>query len=285
MDSQKINVAILGSGVMATGILQVMSCAEVVSQVAIIARNSSSSKKCIERCYAQLQRLVDKGRLSNEALNSAKEKIKEASLVDVGSYDFVIEAVSEEFKVKESILSAINPHLTDKTIVASNTSSISITALGGLLTKPENIVGLHFFNPAPLMKLVEVVPGYQTSDTTLEKSKQLVESIQKEPVTVNDSPGFIVNRMVIPMINEAVCILASGNASREAIDSAMKLGAHHPMGPLELSDLIGNDVTLSIMDTLFSETQDSKYRAHPLLRKMVRAGYVGRKVSKGFYYY
>jgi 3-hydroxybutyryl-CoA dehydrogenase len=170
-------------------------------------------------------------------------------------------------------------------IIASNTSSLSITAFSSLFPIPKNVVGLHFFNPAPVMELVEIVVGHVSCDLVINQLKEFTSKLGKSPVVVNEAPGFVVNRMLIPMINEAVSILAEGVASAEDIDRAMKFGAHHPMGPLALADLIGNDVNLSIMETLYKETGDPKYRAHPLLRKMVRANHLGRKTKKGFFEY
>jgi 3-hydroxybutyryl-CoA dehydrogenase len=240
----------------------------------------------MDTCVTNLERLVKKGRLDESALLSAKKKVHLVTdLKNVRDVDLVIEAISECYEAKLSFIDQVAEYLTDKTIFATNTSSLSITALSSKLPKPENVVGLHFFNPAPVMELVEVVQGFVTSEMVVTKMQEFASRLGKSPVLVNEGPGFVVNRMLIPMINEAICILADDVASKEDIDKSMMLGAHHPMGPLKLSDLIGNDVVLSIMDTLYQETGDTKYRANPLLRKMVRANYLGRKTKQGFYSY
>jgi len=185
--------------------------------------------------------------------------------------DIIIEAVIEDINVKKDIFKKLDGICDSDTILATNTSSLSITELAAVTKRPEKVIGMHFFNPAPIMKLVEVVRGLSTSNETFDK--------------VKDTAGFAVNRILIPMINEAICVLSEGTASKEDIDESMKLGANHPMGPLELSDFIGNDVVLAIMEILYRETGDSKYRPCPLLRKMVRAGCVGKKENKGFYSY
>ena len=183
------------------------------------------------------------------------------------------------------LFSKLAEFINESVIVASNTSSLSITAFASVLPNPKNVVGLHFFNPAPIMELVEIIVGHETALAIIEQLQTLTKNLGKVPVVVQEAPGFVVNRMLIPMINEAVSILAEGVANADDIDKAMKFGAHHPMGPLALADLIGNDVNLSIMETLYSETGDPKYRAHPLLRKMVRANHLGRKTKKGFFEY
>ena len=188
-------------------------------------------------------------------------------------------------QVKSDVFSKLNSICGENTIFASNTSSLSITEIANASGRPDKFIGMHFFNPAPVMKLVEIIKGVYTSDETFNACKELALNIGKDPVTVIESPGFVVNRILIPMINEAICVLSEGIASAEDIDKAMKLGANHPMGPLSLSDLIGNDVVLAIMNVLYTETGDSKYRACPLLKKMVRAKLLGRKTGKGFFDY
>ncbi|KEI08724.1 3-hydroxybutyryl-CoA dehydrogenase, partial [Clostridium sp. K25] len=197
--------------------------------------------------------------------------------------DLVVEAAIENMEIKKQIFSELDNICKEETILASNTSSLSITEVASATNRPEKVIGMHFFNPAPVMKLVEVIRGMATSKETFDTIKEISEAIGKEPVEVAEAPGFVVNRILIPMINEAVGILAEGIASAEDIDTAMKLGANHPMGPLALGDLIGLDVCLAIMDVLYKETGDSKYRAHTLLRKYVRAGYLGRKSGRGFH--
>ena len=199
--------------------------------------------------------------------------------------DLYIEAVSEDINIKKDIFKRLNSILPEHAIVATNTSSLSVTELSMCIDSSDRFIGIHFFNPISVMNLVEVVVGLSTSSETLNKAKKIISDMDKTAVVVNDSPGFIVNRMLIPMINEAIGIYAEGIASKQDIDNAMKLGANHPIGPIALADFIGTDVCLSIMETLHAETGDSKYRAHPLLRKTVRAGFLGRKVKRGFYEY
>lgn len=199
--------------------------------------------------------------------------------------DFVIEAVAENIEVKKDVFAKASEHIDSHTVFASNTSSLSITEIASVAKYKQNVIGLHFFNPAPIMGLNEVVSGMLTSDSTRTFAFKLSSMLGKQPVLVNEAPGFIVNRMLIPMINEAIGVLAEGVASAEDIDAAMKNGANHPIGPLSLADMIGNDICLSIMEVLHNETGDPKYRAHPLLRKMVRANKLGRKSGSGFFDY
>ena len=242
---------------------------------------------------------ASEGRL-NKGLDKqvAKGKMDEAKKADILAHmtfttdlnmaadaDLVVEAAIENLDIKKSIFTDLDKICKPETILASNTSSISITAIAAATKRPDKFIGMHFFNPATVMKLVEVIRGAHTSDETCATITELSKAIGKEPVEVNEAPGFVVNKILVPMINEAVDLLYTGVASAEGIDTAMKLGANHPMGPLALGDLIGLDVCLAIMDTLFSETHDPKYRASLLLRKMVRAGKLGRKTGIGFYDY
>ena len=242
---------------------------------------------------------ASEGRL-NKGLDKqvAKGKMDEAKKADILAHmtfttdlnmaadaDLVVEAAIENLDIKKSIFADLDKICKPETILASNTSSISITAIAAATKRPDKFIGMHFFNPATVMKLVEVIRGAPTSDETCATITELSKAIGKEPVEVNEAPGFVVNKILVPMINEAVDLLYTGVASAEGIDTAMKLGANHPMGPLALGDLIGLDVCLAIMDTLFSETHDPKYRASLLLRKMVRAGKLGRKTGIGFYDY
>jgi 3-hydroxybutyryl-CoA dehydrogenase len=281
-----MKIIIIGSGAMASGISQVCVQANFIEQVIIVGRSAIKLENLNSLLVKGLTKLKKRGKLSSECFEAALAKISlsiEYNVIE--GADLVIEAVSEDYSIKRSVLSKVSPYVSSKTVVATNTSSLSITDLSNELAYPEMFIGLHFFNPAPLMELIEIVIGLQTSIDTKEFAAKFATDIHKVPVIVNEAPGFIVNRMLIPMINEAIGILSEGVATKEDIDKAMKCGSHHPMGPLELADLIGNDVTLSIMDTLHKEMGDSKYRAHPLLRKMVRAGYLGRKSKKGFYPY
>lgn len=241
------------------------------------------AKKGQNRIANGLQKRVDRGKLEQEAANQVNARISIGSLEDCKECDLVVEAVLEEMTVKKDIFKILDSIVKPETIFASNTSSLSITELAQGLNRP--FIGMHFFNPAPVMKLVEVIPGLSTPPEVVNRVTEIAQKLGKTPVEVKESAGFVVNRILIPMINEAVGILAEGTASVEGIDTAMKLGANHPMGPLELGDLVGLDVCLAVMEVLFEETKDSKYRPHPLLRKMVRGGKLGRKSGAGFYQY
>lgn len=281
-----MEVSIIGSGTMATGITQVLCLSSEVSKVNLIARTEEKALASKSVCAKNISRLARKGKISGEQASSASEKLYcNAELAAVVNSDLIIEAIVEDFTSKMELFSKLAEFIGESVIIASNTSSLSITAFASVLPNPQNVVGLHFFNPAPIMELVEIVVGHETNPTIVDKLQTLTKALGKAPVVVQEAPGFVVNRMLIPMINEAVSILAEGVATAEDIDKAMKFGAHHPMGPLALADLIGNDVNLSIMETLYSETGDPKYRAHPLLRKMVRANHLGRKTKKGFFEY
>lgn len=279
-------ITLVGSGVMSAGICQVLVSANISVQVNIVARSIDKGEALKSQVIKQLRRLVSKGKLEQVDADNAAESIHLHDTYEVcKNSDIVIEAISEDFTAKLELFGQLAEHIGKDTIVATNTSSLPITAFASVLPNPNNVIGLHFFNPAPLMELVEIVSGHETDAELVTQMCEFTQSLGKKPVIVNEAPGFVVNRMLIPMINEAVCILAEGVATAEDIDKAMKYGAHHPMGPLALADLIGNDVNLSIMDTLYKETGDPKYRAHPLLRKMVRANYLGRKTKQGFYKY
>jgi 3-hydroxybutyryl-CoA dehydrogenase len=239
-----------------------------------------------ERVVKDLERDVEKNRLTEEEREKALSRLKTTTLVsDLGGADFIVEAVTEDFEAKAGAFRAIEPHCGQGVIFASNTSSISITRLASTTQRPDRFIGLHFFNPVAVMKLVEIVPGLQTSPETADKAVKLVESVGKTSVRVNDYPGFISNRLLMPMINEAVYCLMESLADAKGIDDVMKLGMNHPMGPLELADLIGLDVCLDIMKVLYESFRDSKFRPCPLLEKMVNAGRLGRKTGQGFYQY
>lgn len=283
---QKLKISVIGAGTMGKGIVQVLAQANQVSSIVWKGKSPEILQNALVDLEVLWGRLVAKKRLDTE---SASRFIRKIQLTD--DYDAltgsrcIIEAVSENIDAKRKLFAQMATVADEETILASNTSSLSITELASLTAHPANVVGLHFFNPAPVMKLTEVIAGLTTSQDTLDWAMEFARQLGKDPVLVNEAPGFIVNRMLIPMINEAVGILAEGVASAEEIDKAMRLGANHPIGPLALADLIGNDVNLSIMETLHNETGDSKYRAHPLLRKMVRANRLGRKTGHGFFKY
>ncbi|MBP1736458.1 MAG: hbd1 [Oscillospiraceae bacterium] len=277
-------VYMIGAGVMGTDIAQLLLLNGYEVFIRDIAQEYLDKAK--SRMEKSLGKLAEKGKLTQEQKNSALSRLTlTLELNDAADCDLVIEAIVESAAIKKDIFKTLDGLCKPETILASNTSSISITELAGAVKRQDRFIGMHFFNPATVMKLVEVIKGAKTSQETFDTIYKLSEEIGKEPVEVNDGPGFVVNKILVPMINEAICVLGDGIASAEAIDKAMKLGANHPMGPLALSDLIGNDVVLHIMDTLYQETGDPKYRAHLLLRKMVRAGELGKKAGKGFYTY
>ena len=233
-----------------------------------------------------LDKLVSKGKLDEAGKKAITDKLTFTTDLNLAAdADLVVEAAIENLDIKKGIFAELDKICKPETILASNTSSISITAIAAATKRPDKFIGMHFFNPATVMKLVEVIRGAHTSDETTSTIIELSKAIGKEPVEVNEAPGFVVNKILVPMINEAADLLYTGVASAEGIDNAMKLGANHPMGPLALGDLIGLDVCLAIMDTLYNETHDPKYRASLLLRKMVRAGKLGRKTGEGFFNY
>ncbi len=278
------NVFVVGAGTMGLDIAQVFCTAGFPVTVydmtdEIIARSRARLEKGLDKRVA-------KGKITEEQKAAVLNGIEFTTQYDNAKHaDLVIEAIIESVEVKKTVFRNLDSICPPETVFATNTSSISITEIAAATARPDRCIGMHFFNPATVMKLVEVIRGMATSDETFTAVYELSKAIGKTPVEVSEAPGFVVNRILIPMVNEAVGLVAEGVASPEDIDTAMKLGANHPMGPLALGDLIGLDVVLAIMDTLFNETKDSKYRAHPLLKKMVRANLLGRKTGKGFYEY
>jgi 3-hydroxybutyryl-CoA dehydrogenase len=233
-----------------------------------------------------LQRAVDKGKKSRDEADAVLSRIKgTTSIEDFSGVDFVIEAVVENMDLKKELYKKLDAVCKSGTILASNTSGLSITEMAAATGRPQKVVGMHFFNPVPVMKLVEVIRGFDTDDETFDLTMELSRKLGKEPIAVKEAPLFAVNRILVPMINEAAFVLMEGIASAEDIDRGMMLGANHPIGPLALGDLVGLDVLLAVMETLYRETADSKYRPCPLIRKLVRAGHFGRKTGRGFYTY
>ncbi len=277
-------VGVIGAGQMGSGIAHVVALSGYA--VAINDLKKESFDKGIEAVTKNMARQVSKGLITEEKRDQALERITFAPTLEAfGDCDLVIEAATEDEALKHKIFAALCPHLKPTAMLASNTSSISITRLASNTDRPEDFIGMHFMNPVPLMELVELIRGIATEDETFSTAKVFVESLGKTTAVSEDFPAFIVNRILLPMINEAVYTLYEGVGTVEAIDKAMKLGAHHPMGPLELADFIGLDTCLSVMQVLYEGLSDSKYRPCPLLVKYVEAGWLGRKTKRGFYDY
>lgn len=278
------NVGVIGAGTMGNGIAQV--CAAAGFQVILIDINEVALERALQTIDRSLERLVQKDKLNNEDKQQALGNIHTSTeLSALASADLVIEAASEAEQVKLSLIRQVDEIVSEQAIIATNTSSISITRLASASRKPERVIGMHFFNPVPVMALVELIGGLQTNETTRQAATEFVTAIHKTAISVRNSAGFAVNRILVPMINEAVFVLQEGIASAEDIDLGMRLGCSHPIGPLALADLIGLDTLLAVMDVFYTSFNDSKYRPAPLLREMVEAGYLGRKSGQGFYYY
>ena len=277
-------VAVVGAGTMGNGIAQVFaSCG---SDVMLVDMSSDALDRGVAAIEKSLGRVVKKDRMSQADADAALARVsKSTSLEDLSNESLVIEAVSERKEIKASVFETLDRVTKDDAILATNTSSISITEIAAHTGRADKVIGMHFMNPVPVMKLVEVIRGHETSDATTDVVMRASRALGKEPVEANDYPGFVSNRVLMPMINEAVFCLMEGVATREGIDTVMKLGMAHPMGPLTLADLIGLDVCLDILEVLHRGLGDDKYRPCPLLRRMVAAGCLGRKSGKGFYEY
>ncbi len=279
-----MKVSVIGGGTMGNGIAHVF--AQNGNDVNLIDLDQASLDRAMAFIEKNLGRQVKKERISQDDATATLGRLNPVTDIEVAAdSNLVVEAVFESFEVKQQIFSTLDGACGPDTILASNTSSISLTKIAGTTGRADRVIGMHFMNPVPMMKLVEIICGQATSPATLEFATQTAKDLGKVPVTVQDYPGFIANRLLMPMINEAAYCLMEGVADREAIDTVMKLGMAHPMGPLTLADFIGLDICLDIMEVLYEGFGDSKYRPCPLLRRMVDAGYLGRKSGKGFYDY
>lgn len=277
-------IMVIGAGTMGLGIAQVFAQAGKTVVVRDIKDEILDAAKA--RLVAGLEKMVAKGKKTAEEKDAIVGRMSfTTELSAAADCDLVVEAAIEVLDIKKKIFAELDGLCKAETILASNTSSISITAVAAATKRADKVLGMHFFNPAPAMKLVEVIRGVKTSDECFKAVYDLATEIGKSPVEVGEAPGFVVNRILFPMINEAICVLETGVASKEDIDKAMMLGANHKMGPLALADLVGLDITLAIMETIYNETSDSKYRPALLLKKMVRGGLLGSKVGEGFYKY
>ena len=277
-------IMVLGAGTMGMGIAQVFAEAGKTVIVRDIAEEFNKRGEGV--VTKNMEKKVAKGKMTEEEKEAVLGRISYTlELADAKDCDLVVEAAIEVLDIKKSIFKELDELCKPETILASNTSSISITAIAAATKRPEKVLGMHFFNPAPAMKLVEVIRGARTNDETFKAVYDCAAEVGKSPVEVGEAPGFVVNRILFPMINEAIMVLENGIASKEDIDTGMRFGANHPMGPLALADLVGLDICLAIMETIFTETGDSKYRPALTMKKMVRAGLLGRKTGEGFYKY
>jgi 3-hydroxybutyryl-CoA dehydrogenase len=276
-----MKIGVVGAGTMGSGIAQVFAQSGYTCILVDVSLERACQGK--EKIAAACARLVQKSKMTPEKKDEILAGIQPGELDDLQSCAVIIEAVQENMAVKKSLFQSLSRICPPETRFASNTSALSLTELSAELDRP--VIGMHFFNPAPVMPLVEIVTGLDAPEKVVAELTQLAQDIGKTPIQVKEAPGFVVNRILIPMINEAITVLFEGTATAEAIDSAMKLGANHPIGPLALADLIGNDIVLDIMNVLYDETGDSKYRACPLLKQMVRARHLGRKTGRGFFCY
>ncbi|MBV2235585.1 MAG: 3-hydroxybutyryl-CoA dehydrogenase [Sterolibacterium sp.] len=277
-------VGVIGAGTMGNGIAQV--CAVAGIDVVMLDISEEAVQRGLKTIDGSLERIVKKEKMTAADKSAALAHVKGTTQQsDLAACDLVIEAATENLELKLRLLKEVEPHLQADAILASNTSSISITRLAAAVQRSERFIGMHFFNPVPVMALVEVIRGLQTSHATHDAVMALAQRLGKTPISIKNSPGFAVNRILCPMINEAIFALAEGLATAEDIDNGMKLGCNHPIGPLALADMVGLDVLLAVMEVLYNQFNDSKYRPAPLLREMVEAGYLGRKTGQGFYRY
>jgi len=280
-------MGVIGGGTMGSGIAQVAAGSGI--DVIVIDVSDAAVTRCIGGITASLSGRVAKGKMSaaekDAALRHIRGAVGDGAYRELNSADIVIEAVTEHYETKVKLLKQVDAAIKPGTIIASNTSSVSITKLAATTSQPDRFIGMHFFNPVPAMALVEIVRGLRTSDATRDEAEAFARQLGKSPITVKNMPGFVVNRLLLPMLNEAFFALAEGDAKAADIDAAMKLGCNHPIGPLALADMIGLDVLLSVMQIMHDEFADSKYRPCPLMKEMVAAGFLGRKTGRGVYQY